>query len=89
MILLVKETREKGRGIFAKKAIEKGMIIGDYLGKIIHPRDAEINDENFYLMYYHDEAVIVPDLNQPGVHFWKCFLGQTPGCGLCRYIKTR
>jgi SET domain-containing protein len=64
----VQETREKGRGIFAKKEIKRGVIIGDYLGKIIHPRDAEIDDKNFYLMYYHDKAVIVPDLNRPGVH---------------------
>jgi SET domain-containing protein len=64
----VKNTKRKGRGLFAKKDIAKGTIIGDYLGKIIHPKDAIIDEENFYLMYYHDRAVITPDLEKPGVH---------------------
>jgi len=64
----IKETKHKGRGIFAKKSISKGTIIGDYLGKVIHPRDAVIDEENFYLMYYHDKAAIVPNLEKPGVH---------------------
>jgi hypothetical protein len=64
----IKETINKGRGLFAKKAIPKGTIIGDYLGKVIHPKDAVVDEENFYLMYYHDTAAISPDLEQPGVH---------------------
>jgi hypothetical protein len=64
----VGNTKQKGRGIFAKKTIKKGKIIGDYLGKIIHPRDAVVDEENFYLMYYHDRAVITPDLSKPGIH---------------------
>ncbi len=64
----VKKTKKKGRGIFAKKDIPAGTIIGDYLGKVIHPRDAVVDEENFYLMYYHDRAVVVPDLQKQGVH---------------------
>lgn len=64
----IKETTNKGRGLFAKKDIAKGAIIGDYLGKVIHPQDAVINEENFYLMYYHDSAAISPDFKTPGVH---------------------
>jgi hypothetical protein len=64
----IKETKNKGRGIFAKKEISKGTIIGDYLGRIVHPKDAIVDEENFYLMYYHDKAAIAPDLKQPGVH---------------------
>lgn len=64
----IKITKKKGRGLFAKKDIAKGTIIGDYIGKVIHPQDAVVDEENFYLMYYHDNAAIAPDLNKPGVH---------------------
>lgn len=64
----IKNTKSKGRGVFAKKDIPKASIIGDYIGKIIHPQDAIIDEENLYLMYYHDYAVISPDLKKPGVH---------------------
>jgi SET domain-containing protein len=64
----IKDTKNKGRGLFAKMDIPKGLIIGDYLGKVIHPKDAVVDEENFYLMYYHDTAAIVPDLAKDGVH---------------------
>src|ERR1035437_4421969 len=64
----IRKTIKKGRGIFTKKDIPKGAIIGDYIGKVIHPRDAVVDEENFYLMYYHDYAVIAPDLEKPGIH---------------------
>jgi SET domain-containing protein len=64
----VRNTKRKGRGIFTKKRIMKGTVIGDYLGKVIHPRDAVVDEENLYLMYYHDKAAIVPDLNKSGIH---------------------
>ena len=64
----VRATPTKGQGLFAKKAIAKGTIIGDYLGIILHPRDAIVDENNFYLMYYHDRAAIAPDLTKPGVH---------------------
>lgn len=61
-------TKNKGKGLFAKKDILKGAIIGDYLGIILRPEDAIIDEENFYLMYYTDRAVISPNLKKPGVH---------------------
>lgn len=64
----VKEIKNKGKGIFAKKSITKGTIIGDYLGKIIRPEEAIVDESNFYLMYYSDRAVITPDLKTNGVH---------------------
>jgi hypothetical protein len=64
----IKNTRNKGRGLFAKMDIPKGLIIGDYIGKVIHPKDAIVDEENFYLMYYHNTAAIAPDLEKPGVH---------------------
>lgn len=64
----IKNTKNKGQGLFAKKNISKGRTIGDYLGTVLHPLDAIVNEENFYLMYYHDHAVISPDLKKPGIH---------------------
>lgn len=64
----IKETKRKGRGVFAKKDISKGTVIGDYLGKILRPENAIVDEKNFYLMYYHDRAVISPDLEKSGVH---------------------
>lgn len=66
----VRKTAKKGRGIFATKEIAPGILIGDYLGKVISPAEENDIDEkdNFYLMYYHDRASIFPDLTKPGIH---------------------
>lgn len=64
----IRETKRKGRGVFAKKNISKGTVIGDYIGKVMRPEEAIVDEENFYLMYYHDRAVISPSLKKPGVH---------------------
>ncbi len=65
-----KKTKEKGLGVFAKKEIKAGTIIGDYLGKVI--KTAEYNLDNdkhgLYLMYLTDQASIYPDLSKPGLH---------------------
>lgn len=64
----IRSVPNKGRGIIAKQRINQGTIIGDYIGTILHPRDAVIDQENFYLMSYHDTAAISPDRDKPGVH---------------------
>jgi len=66
----VKRTKEKGLGIFAKKGIEAGTIIGDYLGKVIETARYDFNNDKdgLYLMYYTDEASIYPNLKKPGIH---------------------
>lgn len=66
----MKKVPKKGRGIFTKVDITAGQIIGDYLGKVVHPDDEEtIQDEsNFYLMWYHERASVFPDLKKPGIH---------------------
>lgn len=63
----VKNTEKMGRGIFATKDIEGGTVIGDYLGKIIHP-DNEPDDSKLYAMYYSDNATILPDPQEIGMH---------------------
>lgn len=82
----VKKTKHKtgSRGLFAKKNISKGVIIGDYIGEVIRTVDFDINqDENFYLMYYHDQASIYPDLTKPGIHLLNHSC--TPNCFLYTY----
>ena len=66
----VRETPHKGRGVFAKKLIEKGTVIGDYLGTIIQMSEYDIDEDSrgLYLMYLTDETCIYPDLNTAGLH---------------------
>jgi hypothetical protein len=66
----VKTTKDKGKGLFARKIIPTGVIIGDYLGKVLRTRDLDMEfmKNNLYLMYYHDQASIYPDLEKDGIH---------------------
>ena len=66
----VKKTETKGRGLFTKREIGAGVVIGDYLGTVVRTRDLEIREDvqNLFLMYYHDEASIYPDLANDGIH---------------------
>lgn len=79
----VRTTPNKGRGLFTKQTLKQGTIIGDYIGTVMHPRDAVIDENNFYLMYYHDYAAISPDITKPGVHLLNhaCL----PNCSLYIY----
>lgn len=62
----VKTTKEKGRGIFARKDILPGTVIGDYLGKIIKRKDDD-GDTGLYSMEYGDYLVL-PDKKSIGLH---------------------
>jgi len=66
----IKPTGKKGRGIFAKKDIPAGIVIGDYIGKVVHEseEDKYDNGKHSYLMYYHAKASIAPDPKNPGIH---------------------
>lgn len=66
----VVETKEKGHGVFVKKKISAGTVIGDYLGTVINIAEYDLaNDKKgLYLMYYTDQASIYPDLSKPGIH---------------------
>ena len=66
----IKETENKGRGVFAKKSIRQATVIGDYVGKLVHLKDVDFEAEkrNLYLMYYTDEVGIYPNLKKPGIH---------------------
>lgn len=64
--------KKQNRGIFAKKDIEAGTIIGDYLGLLIPIKDEEKyeNGKELYLMYYDEKATIYPDVKAPGLHLF-------------------
>jgi len=66
----IKKTKQKGLGVFAKKEIKEGIVIGDYLGKVIKTveYDQDLDKDGLFLMYYSDEASIYPDLTKPGTH---------------------
>ena len=66
----IKKTKEKGLGIFAKKEITAGTVIGDYLGKVLETAKYDLDDDKkgLFLMYFSDEASIYPNLKKPGVH---------------------
>ncbi len=66
----IKKTKEKGFGVFAKKDIRAGTIIGDYLGQIVETReyDLEKDKKGLFLMYFTDDACIYPSLKKPGIH---------------------
>lgn len=91
MILLGKDywevntTKNKGQGLFAKKDLNPGIVIGDYLGKVLRSSEIDLPPEqiNLYLMYYHDRAAIYPNLEKPGIHLvnHSCM----PNCALFTY----
>ena len=83
--LQIKKTAEKGFGIFAKKDISAGTVIGDYLGKVIKTAEYDLDKDKdgLYLMYYSDLAAIYPNLKKPGIHLinHSC----TPNCRMYFY----
>jgi hypothetical protein len=66
----IKETANRGQGIFAKRKINAGTIIGDYLGKVIKTAEYDLDKdkEGLFLMYLTDQACIYPNLKKPGIH---------------------
>jgi|SRR5579872_4169191 len=69
----VKETKNRGLGVFAKKEIKRGTVIGDYLGKLIDTSlifDPELEKDGLYLMWYTNDASIYPDRTKPGIYLF-------------------
>ena len=81
----VKETKNKGRGVFARKPIGQGSLIGDYVGKLVHLKDVDFDKEKkkLYLMYYSDTTGIYPNLRKSGIHLLNHSC--TPNCWITRY----
>lgn len=67
----IKDANTTGKGIFAKKVIDAGTVVGDYIGKVIRTieYDPTTDADGLYLMYYHDKASIYPtDIKAAGAH---------------------
>ncbi|MDO8657885.1 MAG: SET domain-containing protein [Candidatus Levybacteria bacterium] len=80
----VRDTKEKGKGVFAQKNINSGVVIGDYIGMVVKTAEENIcEDTGLYLMYYHNLASIYPDLNQNGIHLLNHSC--TPNCWMYTY----
>lgn len=64
----IRETKGKGNGVFAKKDIPGGSVIGDYLGVVRHPSDIDEKSYGLYEMYLTDKISILPQRNTEGIH---------------------
>lgn len=66
----VKVTKQKGKGVFAKKKIEQKTIIGEYTGEKveIEKYDLEKDKDGLYLMFLDDKYAIYPDLTKQDIH---------------------
>lgn len=81
----IKKTKTRGRGVFAKKEIKKGTIVGDYTGKLITLGKIDFDKEkkNLYLMNYKNKIGVYPDLRKNGVHLLNHSC--SPNCFIYRY----
>ncbi len=66
----IKKTRNKGRGVFAKKEIKAKKIIGEYTGELveIEKYDLDKDKDGLYLMFLDDKYAIYPDLTKVDIH---------------------
>lgn len=66
----IRKTGNKGRGVFARKPIEKRKLIAQYTGKVVHYTDIDLEKYDGYLMDYDEEHAIVPHLEEIGAHLF-------------------
>lgn len=65
----IRQTKAKGRGVFARKRISAGTVIGDYLGVVVHIAQYDASyEKGMYLMAFTDESFIYPPVDTPGIH---------------------
>ncbi len=66
----IEKTKNKGRGVFCKKEINKKTIIGEYTGtKVkIEEYDLDKDKDGLYLMFLDDKYAIYPDLGTEDIH---------------------
>lgn len=82
----VRNTKEKGQGVFAKKDIESRKIIAQYTGYIIPIVDIDLKVYGDYLMSYDENQAIVPNLEKTGAHLLNHSCN--PNCWLFPYEKN-
>jgi len=78
----VVHTSDKGRGIIATKTIPAGIVIGDYIGRVVSSKD-DSDEHGLYGMCWSDIFVIQPDRATIGLHIinHSCM----PNCGMYPY----
>ena len=64
----VRKISKKGKGVFAKKEIPPGTLIGDYLGKIYNTKDIDTEASKFYDMEWDETYSIIPDSRVLDIH---------------------
>lgn len=64
---VVKQTKKKGRGVFATKNILNGTIIGDYLGNTV-PYEEIKHEEVDFMMFFTDTHGIIPDRKKDDIY---------------------
>jgi len=65
---IIKKIKGKGRGVCATRDIDAGTVIGDYLGTIVRPKDADEKKHGLYDMAGGDKYDILGDPRVPGIH---------------------
>lgn len=82
----IKQTLNRGKGVFARSDIEPWRVIGDYLGKIVRGEEEAQYDkkhDGLYGLWLGDDVTIFPDPAEVGVHLinHSCF----PNCAMYPY----
>lgn len=65
----IKTLKKKGRGVFAARDIEAGTVIGDYIGKIMHPDKEDEPQNGLYTIGAGEKYDILADPKVKGIHF--------------------
>ncbi len=66
---VVRTSKKTGRGIFATRDIEPGVVVGDYIGKIIKPDSSDENKNGLYDMRGGLRYDILANPKKEGIHW--------------------
>ncbi len=64
----VRDVSHKGRGLYARKEIVPGTVVGDYLGEIIYAHETDENVGEFYDLNITPKLSILANPKEMGIH---------------------